>query len=209
MEHLKPTTSTVYRLYGSSQFCASPDCREPHIEVDQYTGVKICNTQVCHIHARRENGPRWNALQSSEENRSDMNLLLLCRKHHAIVDERRNEKFYTPELLKAWKAAQEGEDDNPLSSDDLEAIAQTNVTITAETVTLGGEGGAAPGAGGGGGAAIGANAQGGRGGDGGRVHKDGKLADASALSSWTNVLRNTQDGRPPRLRRGRSPCHRG
>ncbi|WP_161490065.1 hypothetical protein [Erythrobacter litoralis] len=135
-----------------------------------------------------------------------MNLLLLCRKHHAVVDDRRNENYYTAGLLKEWKATQESENGNPLASDDLEAIAQTNVLITAETVTLGGEGGAALGAGGGGGAAIGPNAQGGRGGDGGRVHKDGRLADASALVPWTNVLRNSPDNRPPGSGGGGAPA---
>ena len=206
MEHPKPTASTVYKLYGSSRHCAYPGCVEPHIEVDENTGVKICNTEVCHICARRENGPRWDASQSPEDNRSDSNLVLLCRKHHAVADDRRNEKYYTPDLLKAWKAEQERQEGGPLASDDLEAIAQTNVIIAAETVNLGGQGGAALGAGGGGGAAIGANAQGGRGGDGGRVTKDGRLADASDLAPWSEVLRGTSDGRSPGSGGGGAPA---
>ena len=194
MEHRKPTESTVYKLFGSSRHCAFPGCREPHIEVDENTGVKICNSEVCHIRARRENGPRWDASQSEEDNRGDCNLVLLCRKHHAVVDDRRNEKYYTPDMLKAWKAEQEGQNGSPLAPDDLEAIARTNVIIAAETVNLGGKGGAAPGAGGGGGAAIGANAQGGRGGDGGRVTTDGRLADNSELMT---VNLDGEDGAAP------------
>lgn len=206
MEHPKPTASTVYRLYGSSRYCAFPGCTEAHIEVDENTGVKICNTEVCHIHARRENGPRWDASQSADDNRSDSNLVLLCRKHHAVVDDRRNEQYYSPDLLKAWKAEQEGQECGPLALDDLEAIAQTIVVIAAETLNLGGEGGAAPGAGGGGGAAIGANAQGGRGGDGGSVIKDGRLADASELTPWSEVQRCTPDSRPPGSGGGGAPA---
>lgn len=206
MEHPKPTASTVYRLYGSSLHCAFPGCAEPHIEVDKNTGVKICNTEVCHIHARRENGPRWDASQSADDNRSDSNLVLLCRKHHAVVDDRRNEQYYGPDLLKAWKAEQEGQEGGPLAPDDLEAIALTNVIIAAETVNLGGEGGAAPGAGGGGGAAIGANARGGRGGDGGRVNRDGRLADASGLTLWSEVQRDSPGGRPPGSGGGGAPA---
>jgi hypothetical protein len=122
------------------------------------------------------------------------------------VDDRRNEEFYTHDLLKAWKAAQEREEGNSLASDDLEAIAQTNVIITAETVNMGGEGGAAPGAGGGGGAAIGANAQGGSGGDGGRVHKVGRLAEASTLIPWNEALHRTPDERPPGSGGGGAPA---
>ena len=91
-------------------------------------------------------------------------------------------------MLRAWKAEQEAQACETLAPDDIEAIEQTNDIITAETVNLGGEGGAAPSAGGGGGAAIGSNSRGGRGGDGGRIFKDGRLADASALKSWTEIM---------------------
>ena len=194
MEHRKPTESTVYKLFGSSRHCAFPGCTEPHIEVDENTGVKICNSEVCHIRARRENGPRWDASQSEEDNRGDCNLVLLCRKHHAVVDDRRNEEYYTPDMLKAWKAEQEEQNGSPLAQDDMEAIAAINMIIAAKTVNLGGKGGAAPGAGGGGGAAIGANAQGGRGGDGGRVTIDGRLADNSELMT---VNLDGEDGAAP------------
>lgn len=150
VEHPQPTNSTVYKLYASSQRCAFPGCAEPHIEVDANTGVKVCNSEVCHICARRENGPRWDASQTAEVNRSDSNLVLLCRKHHAFVDDRRNEGFYTPEVLKAWKVEQEALEGKPLTQDDIDAIAQTNVFITAEILNLGGQGGTAPGSGGGG-----------------------------------------------------------
>ena len=206
MEQPRPTASTIYKLYGSSRNCAFPGCEKPHIEVDANTGVKICKTEVCHIRARRENGPRWNASQSPEENRSDSNLLLLCCEHHTVVDEPRSEKYYTPDRLKEWKDEQEGQEGGPLVPNDLNAIAQTNAIIVAETVNRGGEGGAAPGAGGGGGAAIGANARGGRGGDGGRVTKDGRLADASELMPWNEMLRGTPDGRPPGSGGGGAPA---
>ena len=206
MEHRNPTASTIHKLFGSSQHCVFPGCTESHIEVDKNTGVKICNSEVCHIHARRENGPRWDESQSEEDNRGDRNLVLLCRKHHAVVDDRRNEKYYTPDMLKAWKAEQEGQNSSPLAPDDMEAIAETNVIIAAETVNLGGKGGAAPGAGGGGGAAIGANAQGGRGGDGGRVTTDGRLEDNSELMLWSEVLRGTPDTPPPGSGGGGAPA---
>lgn len=197
VEHPLPTDSTIYKLYASSRGCAFRGCSQAHIEVDVNTGVKVCTTQVCHIHARRENGPRWDASQTAEANRSDSNLVLLCGKHHTVVDDRRNEYFYTPELLKGWKAQQETQLGIPLTQEDKEAIAQTSVFITADTLNLGGQGGAAPGAGGGGGAAIGSNAIGGRGGDGGRIFKDGRPADASALQPWMDVLSGASHRRAP------------
>jgi hypothetical protein len=208
MEHPKPTASTTYKLYASSQRCAFPSCEKPHIEVDANTGVKICKTVVCHIHARRKNGPRWNASQSSDENRSDSNLLLLCHEHHDLVDDRRTE-HYKADMLRLWKAEQEGQGGLQLAPDDKEAIAQTNVIIAAETVNLGGEGGAAPSAGGGGGAAIGANAQGGRGGNGGRVTTDGRLADTLELTPWSEALGDTPKGRPPGSGGGGAPVTGG
>lgn len=206
MEHPRPTDSTIFKLYASSRYCAFPNCTEPHIEIDANTGVKICNTEVCHIHARRENGPRWDASQSAEENRSDSNLVLLCRKHHSVVDDRRNEDFYTADRLRTWKVRQEAQLGSQLTQDDIEAIAQTNVIVAAEILNLGGEGGAAPGAGGGGGAAIGSNARGGRGGDGGRIFKDGRLADTSALQPWRKVINVAPESRPPGSGGGGAPA---
>ncbi len=132
--------------------------------------------------------------------------MLLCRKHHAVVDDRRNEDYYTPEMLRAWKAEQEAQADNPLGPDDIEAIQQTNFILVAEMVNLGGEGGAAPGAGGGGGAAIGSNAQGGRGGDGGHIFKDGRLGDASALKPWADVMQSAPRSWPPGSGGGGKPA---
>jgi hypothetical protein len=206
MEHPKPTNSTIYRLYGSSQHCAFPGCTERHIGIDGNTGVKICNTEVCHIHARREYGPRWNPSQTAEDNRSDGNLLLLCRKHHSVVDDRRNEDYYTQEMLRVWKDKQEAQADNPLGPDDFEAIEQANVMIAAETVNLGGERGAAPGAGGGGGAAIGSNARGGRGGDGGRIFDSGRLAEGSAPVRWTELVQSDPRSRNPGAGGGGEPA---
>ncbi|AGT09682.1 hypothetical protein [Paracoccus aminophilus] len=182
--HAPPTAATVYRLYGSSQHCGFPKCIERHIEFDDRTGKKISNSQVCHICARSENGARWDSSQTEAENRDDSNLILLCRKHHAWVDEPGADDIYTAQEMRRWKEAQELQGDNLLGPDDLIAIQSSNIEIIAENVNLGGIGGMAPGAGGGGGGAIGTNARGGAGGNGGSVFKNGILVDPSALERW-------------------------
>jgi|GEM_PF-3481057 len=180
--HPLPTDATVYRLYGSSQCCGFPNCTERHIERDDRIGKKICNSQVCHICARSENGPRWDPSQTAAENRHDSNLILLCRKHHAWVDEPGADEYYTAKMMREWKEAQELQDDNLLAPDDLTAIQSSNIEIVAGNINLGGIGGMAPGAGGGGGGAIGANARGGSGGHSGRIFEDGIIVDPSAFA---------------------------
>ncbi|GAB2863251.1 hypothetical protein [Nocardioides pacificus] len=65
------------------------------------TGDLTLNSTVAHIHARRENGPRWNASMSEEDNRSESNLILLCLEHSSEVDDVPDE--YPAEQIQAWK----------------------------------------------------------------------------------------------------------
>ena len=197
MEHKTPTPSTVKGLYGSSRFCAFPGCSEPHFVVDPNTNKKIANTEVCHICARREGGPRWDRDQTEEENRSDGNLILLCRKHHAFVDDPANVDHYTPEMLRAWKTEQEKQGSTTLTAEEVDAIKRGSVTIFANEINLGGQGGMAPGAGGGGGGAVGSNSRGGAGGHGGRFFQNGELTDPSELRPWGEFVGGFRDERAP------------
>jgi len=65
------------------------------------TGELTLNSTVAHIHARRENGPRWNASMSEDDNRSESNLILLCLEHSFEVDDVPDE--YPAEQMQAWK----------------------------------------------------------------------------------------------------------
>jgi hypothetical protein len=42
--------------------------------------------EICHIRARNEGGPRFDVTQSEGERHGFENLVLLCRRHHKMVD---------------------------------------------------------------------------------------------------------------------------
>jgi hypothetical protein len=177
IQHPLPTESTVKRLYAHAFRCAYYGCQRPLYKVDDLSGDRILNSRICHIHARKEGGPRWNTSQSAEENRSDKNLVLMCVEHASTIDNPDTVKHYSPKLLAEWKAEQLREFDQirqgwVLSSEMAAEALQTpkaDIFIRDSTLNLGGEGGRAPGAGGAGGGAIGTNARGGDGGSGGDV----------------------------------------
>ena len=86
IEHRFPTEATVKRMYATAFRCGHPRCRKPLYRMNDATGDLTLNSTVAHIHARRENGPRWNASMSEEENRAEGNLILLCLEHSAELD---------------------------------------------------------------------------------------------------------------------------
>jgi hypothetical protein len=178
MAHPLPTTTTIKELYGTASACAFPGCEQPLYR--RSAGVAVRNSEVCHIHARSEGGPRWDPGQSAEENRSARNLLVFCFAHHAEVDDPRRLVDFPPELLRSWKARQigvaAGHGYELTDEQASEVVAKSftlhqAITLNADVIKLGGEGGR-DGSGGGGGAAIGAGARGGPGG-GTRFSLDG------------------------------------
>lgn len=92
--------TTIKRLYAkSSNQCAFPKCTAPII-VD---GIAV--GEICHIRARRKNGPRYDATLSSADRDSYANLLLLCRTCHKLVDS--DPERYTSKLLEDIKCFHE------------------------------------------------------------------------------------------------------
>lgn len=80
--------------------CAFPGCGEDLIgEKGTILG------EVCHIVARKEDGPRGKDLIAKEQIDKDENLILLCAKHHKIIDDEPDK--YTTEILKKFKAQHE------------------------------------------------------------------------------------------------------
>jgi len=177
IEHPEPTTTTVKFLYAHAFRCAYEGCKRPLYKVDEQTGDRVLNSRVCHINARREGGPRWDPDQTTEENRSKQNLVLMCIEHAAAIDESATLSGYPAVLLREWKVKQLEEYDRLLQgwkiNADMAQEALKPVSFNAELaivdsiVSLGGQGGGAPSSGGGGGGAIGRGARAGRGGDGG------------------------------------------
>ncbi|ACU72777.1 hypothetical protein Caci_3889 [Catenulispora acidiphila DSM 44928] len=104
VEHPWPTDATAKQLYGTAFRCAEPDCREPLYRKNSATGQTLLNSRIAHICARSENGPRWDAAMTEDDNRSADNLLLLCQKHASEIDDTPDD-FPVP-LLRGWKRAQ-------------------------------------------------------------------------------------------------------
>ena len=95
-----PSTATQKRLFAlSSNRCAFPGCTSPLVDGQKVVG------RICHIKARNELGKRYDPDQSAEERHSFSNLILLCGRHHDVVDD--DDSTYTVEYLKELKAEHE------------------------------------------------------------------------------------------------------
>ncbi len=179
IEHPHPTPATAKSLYARALRCAHPDCTEPLYRQDERSGAWTLNSRICHIRARSENGPRWKPDQTSDENRAEANLLLMCARHASAIDDPANVSSYGEQTLFGWKNEQIETHKKAIGGWPLtdrmaeEALSISfpdfSVSFTDSVVSLGGEGGQAPGSGGGGGGAIGPGARAGKGGKGGNI----------------------------------------
>lgn len=104
VKRLDPTPSTIKKLFAySGNQCAMPDCRE--FLVDE-TGAML--GKIAHIHAAEKGGVRFNEKMTNEQRRAFDNLMLVCGKHHDIIDYPENVEIYRPEVLRNCKAEHEG-----------------------------------------------------------------------------------------------------
>lgn len=79
--------------------CAFPDCRALLTWADPQSGEVTVLGHIAHIVARNEDGPRGRSTLSKGDRNRYENLILLCTKHHQLVDARSNESFWTIERL--------------------------------------------------------------------------------------------------------------
>lgn len=92
-----PSQKTLKRLFGESgNLCGFPKCQQPIISGGTVTG------KVCHIKAKSPGGPRHDPTQSDDERHGYENLILLCGKHHDVIDD--DEASYTVERLRQIKS---------------------------------------------------------------------------------------------------------
>ena len=104
VERLDPTQSTIKKLFAySGNQCAIPDCQEQLVDA---SGAML--GKIAHICAAEKGGPRFDSKMSNEDRRSFDNLLLVCGKHHDIIDHEPNVKTYTDDVLRKYKADHEG-----------------------------------------------------------------------------------------------------
>jgi hypothetical protein len=96
-----PSQATIKRLFArSGNRCAFPKCSSPIVQEAIVVG------EICHIKAVSLLGPRHDKEQSPEQLHGYDNLILLCAKHHTIIDT--DPDAYTVERLTKMKTEHEG-----------------------------------------------------------------------------------------------------
>lgn len=107
-----PSIKTVKRLFAlSANRCAFSQCDQAIVQPDG-----IVTGEICHIAALGKKGPRHDPNLSEEQSHSFENLILLCERHHKIVDG--DTKNFTIESLRGMKATHEKEGSIELSLED-------------------------------------------------------------------------------------------
>ncbi|MCZ7604000.1 MAG: HNH endonuclease [Melioribacteraceae bacterium] len=97
----QPTIKSVKILFArSGNICAFPGCNNPIIE-----DSGIVTGHICHIKARNPKGPRFDINLSEKEKYEYDNLILLCSRHHQIID--KNSTAYDSEVLTEMKKIHE------------------------------------------------------------------------------------------------------
>jgi hypothetical protein len=93
----RPSYPVIKQLFAlSGNQCAYPKCTTAMVEGDSIIG------EICHIRAARPNGPRHDPEQSAVDRHAHDNLILLCGKHHKVVDD--DPEAYTVERLLKMRA---------------------------------------------------------------------------------------------------------
>lgn len=107
-----PLEKTIRRLFAlSGNVCAFPGCSLPIVE----DGGTVTG-EICHIRAQSRGGPRFDETQSEADRHTFDNLILLCRRHHKIVDAEPD--LYSVDALQEIKAIQEAQLGRPEQATD-------------------------------------------------------------------------------------------
>lgn len=97
--------------------CSFPDCPNATIGASMESSDKTAVTGVAaHICAAAEEGPRYDKNMTVEERRSIENCIWLCQTHSRLIDT--DEKTYTVEVLRRWKANAEAAASKALANGD-------------------------------------------------------------------------------------------
>jgi hypothetical protein len=97
---------TIKLLFGScGNQCAAPDCTNPIVAAGTLDSDAAVVSQICHIYAASDDGPRGKQGLTAEERDAPENLILMCGFHHPLVD--KQWETYPADVLKTWKAAHE------------------------------------------------------------------------------------------------------
>lgn len=100
-----PTTREALFLLSRGN-CYAPGCRKRVMENAGHQWIALA--EVAHIHGLNEGSRRFDESIPEPERNSFKNLLLLCEKHHKLVDGARTWMNYPVEALEKWKEEREG-----------------------------------------------------------------------------------------------------
>jgi hypothetical protein len=102
-----PSTTTIKKLFAlSGNWCAFPDCTEKMIDE---SGTLI--GQVCHICGDKPGSKRYDPAQTEAERQGLSNLILLCPKHHIVIDD--DETRFPVSVIKQMKKRHEDKATEP------------------------------------------------------------------------------------------------
>jgi hypothetical protein len=115
-------------LQKSGNRCAFPNCGELLIHADSdNVDEQTVLSNIAHIVAQKEDGPRGHYALPLEERDKESNLLLLCEKHHKIIDDQ--PQRYTVERLKQFK------EDHEKRIEELTGIAFSTQSTATQYIT--------------------------------------------------------------------------
>ena len=96
-----PSITTIKKLFAlSGNRCAFPDCTEKMIDQSD-----ILIGEVCHICGDKPRSKRYDPAQTDAERQGFSNLILLCPKHHIMIDD--NETTFLVSVIKQMKKRHE------------------------------------------------------------------------------------------------------
>lgn len=100
-----PEKETKILLLKSGGICAFPKCDQGLVVKQNNNCDPVIVGEIAHIIAANRQGPRGKADISPEELNKHSNLILLCQKHHKIIDD--NPKIYSVQVLSQMKGDHE------------------------------------------------------------------------------------------------------
>lgn len=117
----------------SGGYCAFPDC--PEYLVSEHTGEdeEVFLGEIAHIVGSSRQGPRGDSGLTDEDRNKHQNLLLLCDKHHKIVDGQLNQ--YSVPVLIQMKADQKIRTKRTSKSNEPITLRHDKIFSTLMTVT--------------------------------------------------------------------------
>lgn len=128
--------ASVLRLVAqkSGNRCAFPGCGRVLTVPDTATGETVLLGDIAHIVAESPLGPRGSSPLTAAERNDEPNLLLLCNRHHQLVDSA--PQTYPVDRLAAFKADHERWVASRLGPTDSDAAQSTEVTQTLHSTLL-------------------------------------------------------------------------